>query len=419
MPGYTVETYSAIAERALEKREALFEQRKAIVANKDIPSDQRRAKIEVIDAEMDALAAEAREAVETAEQVRAGQDQAQRGARLAAATRVPGGSTDYRGGARIEARHNEPLPTGASFSDLTDKPADFRDFGKAARALVYGNPSEFRAAGEGTDSAGGFLVAPRYAATVLDLMRPATQVVNAGATVVPLDSDNVTIAKVVGDPSPQWRSENAAIAESDITFGGVNFRAKALSVVVKASWELIEDAENFGAVLAQSLANAFAVKLDNAALYGSGTDPEVNGLINQVTNTATYPSTGLTDYDPLIAAVQSVRMSNFVPTASIMSEANYGALAAAKDANNAYLTPPAYLADVPNLPTTAIDDQGDGAIFTGDFRNLYIGVRTSFEIKVLNERYADTGQVGFVGWLRADVQNARSEAFCLSTPSTS
>jgi len=186
--------------------------------------------------------------------------------------------------------------------------------------------------------------------------------------------------------------------------------------LVKASWELIEDSENFGQVLAQSLAAKFAVTLDYAALYGSGEDPEPNGLVNQVTNTADYAAP-LADYDPLIAAVQSVRMSNFVPTASIMSEAAYGALAGAKDGNDAYLTPPTYLAQVPNLPTTAIDNQGDGAIFTGDFRNLYIGVRTSFELKVLNERFADTGEVGFIGWLRADVQNARSDAFCLSTPS--
>lgn len=390
----------------------------AMASDQSLRSDEKRAGLAVLSREKKAAEDELRGVEDAIRDREAGADQEARGAALAAATRLPDRLADgeRRTATRVEVRHNNPLPKGASFADLTDKPADFREFGNAARALVYGDRSEFRAAGEGTNSAGGFLVAPRYAATVLDLMRPATQVVNAGATVVPLDSDDVTIAKVVGDPTPAWRTENSAISESDLTFGSVHFTARSLAVLVKASFELIEDAANFGEVLAQSLAAKFAVTLDNAALYGSGDDPEPNGLVNQITNTATYPSTGLADYDPLIAAVQSVRMSNFVPTASIMSEANYAALASAKDSNKQYLTPPAYLADVPNLPTTAIDTEGDGAIFTGDFRNLYVGVRTEFQIKPLLERFADQGQVGFIGWLRADIQNARGEAFCLSTP---
>jgi predicted phage gp36 major capsid-like protein len=30
-----------------------------------------------------------------------------------------------------------------------------------------------------------------------------------------------------------------------------------------------------------------------------------------------------------------------------------------------------------------------------------VGIRTSLQITVLSERYADTGQVGFLAWFRA------------------
>lgn len=43
------------------------------------------------------------------------------------------------------------------------------------------------------------------------------------------------------------------------------------------------------------------------------------------------------------------------------------------------------------------------SILLGDFSQVYVGMRTSLQISILNERYADAGQIGFVSWLRADV----------------
>jgi HK97 family phage major capsid protein len=402
-----------------EQRDGITTQIEGTREDRQMLGDQRAAVLKTLIAQrstLDEQIAEAEAVAEAERRAAAGKDQAERSEALAAATRLPNaGDSERRTATRVEVRHNEPLPKGATFADLTDTPADFREFGNAMRALAYGDPRELRAA-EGTDSAGGFLVAPKYAAGVLDLARAATQVANAGATVVPLDSNDVTLAKVTGDPTPAWRTESSVISSSDIEFGAVHFDAKALAVVVKASWELIEDAENFGQVLAQSLASAFAVTLDHAALYGSGTDPEPLGLKGQATSTGTYPAAGIGSYDPLINAVASVRTANYAPTATILGEGMLADLALLKDGNNNYMAPPAYLANVPNLATTAIDTEGTGEIFTGAWANLMLGIRTAFEVKVLNERFADTGEVGFVGWLRADVQVARSDAFAIWTP---
>ena len=52
-------------------------------------------------------------------------------------------------------------------------------------------------------------------------------------------------------------------------------------------------------------------------------------------------------------------------------------------------------------------------IFVGDWSQLLIGMRTQLQITMLTERYADTGEIGLVAWLRADVATAHDGAFAI------
>ncbi|GAB6987889.1 phage major capsid protein [Nocardioides pyridinolyticus] len=406
--------FRSMAEAALDRRAALHETYRSIRAKHDAAKDAgksdaakaHRDHLDALEADMDDLAAEARQYVEQAEAEQnraAGKDHAERSHVLRAATR-----TESR---NAEVRANEPLPEGRSFADLTAKPASLREFGEYARSLAYGE----KRMSEDDPTQGGYLVPPRYAAAVLDLARNATRVIEAGATVVPMDSNDVTVAKVVGDPEPDWRNEKQAIASGDLGLGALNLKAKSLAVLVKAPFELVEDAANLGDVLGNSLAGAFGVKLDHTSLYGSGVDPEPAGLITEALNTSTYPLAGLSSWDEIIAAVADVRGRNFDPRAALMSEDNLAALSTLRaTADGQYLTPPQYVENVRRMSSGNMGSE----IAVGDFRNLYIGIRTSFEIKVLNERFADTGEIGFIGWLRADVQQARPGAFHVISQAT-
>ncbi len=51
------------------------------------------------------------------------------------------------------------------------------------------------------------------------------------------------------------------------------------------------------------------------------------------------------------------------------------------------------------------------AALVADWPKLHIGLRTTFRILLLCERFMDSGEIGFIGWARADVAIARSEAF--------
>ena len=194
--------------------------------------------------------------------------------------------------------------------------------------------------------------------------------------------------------------------------------------MVKASFELVEDAQNFGSTLAHSLAGAFAVKVDSAALYGSGVAPEPLG-IKGTPGVAVTPlganGAALANYDPIIAAVRDVRAANFTPGAAIMAERTSAKIGGFKDSAGQYVGAPPYLDGVTfrasgNVPTNlAVGTSGAvcSDVFVGDWPQAFIGVRTAFRLRVLNEKYADTGEVGFLAWLRADVQVARTAAFAV------
>ncbi len=55
-------------------------------------------------------------------------------------------------------------------------------------------------------------------------------------------------------------------------------------------------------------------------------------------------------------------------------------------------------------------------IFTGQWDQLMVGMRTDFNLRLLSERYlADNLQYAFLAYLRADVQLAQPAAFVVDT----
>ncbi len=89
-----------------------------------------------------------------------------------------------------------------------------------------------------------------------------------------------------------------------------------------------------------------------------------------------------------------------------------------KDTTNQPLRPPPVLDGLPFLDTTQIPTnltQGTSSLasdaWVADWSQLIIGVRTELQIIPLNERYADTGSLGFLAWWRGDFAVARPAAF--------
>ncbi len=117
-----------------------------------------------------------------------------------------------------------------------------------------------------------------------------------------------------------------------------------------------------------------------------------------------------------------VRGNGFDPSAHIQAPRTSTSLSKLREATtSAYLSPPPNMLpmlttkSVPvNLTTGASTDTSE--IYTGDWSNLLIGIRTSFTLRFLSERYiADTLSYAYLAYLRADVALAQPSAFVVDT----
>lgn len=300
--------------------------------------------------------------------------------------------------------------------------------GRYIKALISGDwsqaPAELKAMGTATGGAGGYLVPRPLAAQVLDLARAKTRVMEAGATIVPMESSTLRVAKIAGDPSPAWHVENASdVQVEDATIGAVEFTARTLPIIVKISRELVEDGQGVDAAISMSLAGAFALELDRVALFGSGTAPEPRGLANTPGLSTIVQGTGngakLTSYAPLVAAIGDVWSRNFEPTAGILSPRELTTLAQLITADGQPAQPPPVVDKLPWLMTNQVPTSqtvgtstNASSIFVGDWSKLLIGVRSTFQIELLKEKYVDSWSYAFSASLRADIQVADIGAFC-------
>lgn len=277
---------------------------------------------------------------------------------------------------------------------------------------------------ESIGTEGGFLTPVGVSTEILDLARAASVMTRAGALVRPIDVSQQNYPRLSQDPTASWVAEAATIPESLMQFEAVQHLIHKLATIVKITPELLEDSVGVDQFVRNALAQSFALALDAAGLRGDGVN-KPNGIrdwsgvsiVSMGTNGATP-----TSFDQLVDSVVAVRGSNFEPAALIAAPRTFGTYAKLKDTTNQPLTPPDDVASLRRLSTTSIPTtltQGSSTdtseAYVADFSNYVFSVRVGFEIQVLQERYADQGQVGLLARLRADGSPVRDAAFAVVT----
>ncbi|MBS3961939.1 MAG: phage major capsid protein [Sandarakinorhabdus sp.] len=310
-----------------------------------------------------------------------------------------------------------------SFAPADESGANDLGLSGFMRAMVYGPQSdlELRVLGGAAIGTGGAFVPSPLAASMIDLMRANTVAIRAGAMTVPMTSATLAIARQTADPTAAWRAENAAIAESDPVFDRVNMSAKSLAVRFNVSRELLEDGQNTDAACRNILAQALAAALDRAVLIGAGTATEplgIRGTAGIQSVSMGVNGLALTGWGPVLDAVRQLELANAgTVSAMLMSPRTARQINGFADTTGQWLQAPPRVASVPSYSTTSLplnEVQGTStdcsSIFLGDFSEVLIGMRTELQISVLQERFAELGQIGFIAWLRADVALARPAA---------
>lgn len=291
-----------------------------------------------------------------------------------------------------------------------------------------------------TTSSGSAVVPTEWVGDIIDRARNMAAVLRAGARIVPMDSKQVQVGRLTGDPTAAFRAEGSTINASDPTFDNVTLDAKTMSALVVGSMEWFQDSPNSREVVAMAIAKAIALQLDLVGLYGSitagagtinlPTPPNPRGVLGALN--AVLPAnvlgsaaangttqTTLTYWNEVLDTIFTVRDRNEEPTAGIWASKLARQYAKAYDSTGQPLAVPAEVDKLAWYTTNQVPSYTQGTmttatdLFVGDWSQLLIGQRLNLTIQALTERYAENGQIGILAHWRGDVQVARAGAFAV------
>lgn len=317
--------------------------------------------------------------------------------------------------------------------------------GKCLRGIVTGRwdhaEAERVAMTEGTLGSGGYLLPSPLSSQIIDRVRNQAQVIRAGAITVPMDAATLAIARVTGDPTAAWHSENGTLTSSEPTFDRVTFNAQTLASLATMSVELFEDVANLDSLVTNIIGKVLALELDRACLLGTGVAPQPKGIANQtgvVIDNTTFTTngnvisasapTGAVAWDWLSKQISALWSVNENPTAVIYAPRTAGELDLLRATTGQVLPPPGSVANIQRLFTNQVpinQTQGTSndcsSAFVGDLTAAMVGMRRDVVVEV--SRFANVGAtslfstlgVGIRAYLRADFQVARPGAFRVVT----
>lgn len=282
-----------------------------------------------------------------------------------------------------------------------------------AMRTKYPNTAIVNALQVGTDTEGGFLVPDEFEHTLIQRLEEEN-FFRRIATVIQTNSGDRKIPIVASKGTASWIDEEGLYPESDDAFGQITLSAYKLGTLIKVSEELLNDsAFNLENYIATEFGRRIGSKEEESFFIGdavgkpTGILAETGGAEIGVTAAS---STAITA-DEIIDLYYSLRVPYRKNAIWIMNDATVSAIRKLKDGQGQYLWEPSMVAGTPNkilgcevitspyVPTAAA---GAKTVAFGDFSYYWIGDRQGRTFKRLNELYATTGQVGFLGNQRVD-----------------
>lgn len=316
----------------------------------------------------------------------------------------------------LKAPTSEPLtskPDGAKMEMKTGRASDEykKNFWNALRSK-YPLPSVTNALQVGTDSEGGYLVPDEFERTLIEALEEEN-IFRRIATVIHSNSGDRKIPVVASKGTAGWIDEEGLYPESDDSFGQLSLGAYKLGTMIKISEELLNDsAFDMEGYITREFARRIGTKEEEAFFKGDGTGKPLGLLADTGGADIGVTTTGASiTADDVIDLYYSLRVPYRKKAKWIMNDSTVSALRKLKDQNGQYLWQPSLVAGTPNtilgcevisspfMPSIAA---GAKAIAFGDYSYYWIADRQGRTFKRLNELFATTGQVGFLGAQRVD-----------------
>lgn len=324
------------------------------------------------------------------------------------------------------------------FKSAADVEKGFR-VGQFVKATMFGNDeaatwcrehgvSLQKAQGEGVNSAGGVLV-PEEMMNAIIVLRETFGVFRKECRVVPMSRDTLNWPRRTSGLTAFFVGENQALTESQVGFDNVNLTAKKLATLTKLSTEIAEDAVvNIADFVVNELAYAFASKEDDCGFNGDGTSTfggmrgitalAIDGNHNAGKYTAAAGHNTFATLDAVdITGTMGLLPQYALPNAKFyISQTGFATcferLIATAGGNRIdtldgsivyrYLGFPIVISQKLPLATSTLS--GKAMLFFGDLTlAAAMGERRGVTIRRLDERFADSDQIGIMGTERFDI----------------
>lgn len=265
----------------------------------------------------------------------------------------------------------------------------------------------------GDDTEGGYLVPDEFERTLIQTLEEEN-IFRKLAKIIQTSSGDKKIPVVVTKGTASWLDEGEEYEESDSVFGQTSIGAYKLGTMIKVSDELLNDSIfNIESYISTEFARRIGAKEEEAFLIGDGVG-KPTGLFNATGGAElgiTAGSATTITADEIIDLVYSLKAPYRKNASFIMNDATIKAIRKLKDGQGQYLWQPSLTAGTPdtllNRPvyTSAyapIIEAGAKTIAFGDFGYYWIADRQGRSFQRLNELFATSGQVGFLGSQRVD-----------------
>jgi HK97 family phage major capsid protein len=252
----------------------------------------------------------------------------------------------------------------------------------------------------------------------IDVLRNASSVMAAGATMLNGLSGDVKIPKKLSAANANWiSSEGGSAAESEMTVGSVSLTPKSLGAYTDVTRQLlIQSSLSVENLIRDDLVQALGLAIDKAALEGTGTGGQPTGILNTTgINTTTFAAANPT-FAEMVAMETAIAEDNALANAMsyIMPASMYGALKTTEKASGTAQFVVEQGGTVNGYRTIVSNQATAGNAYFGNFSDLLVGMFGGLDITVDPYTHSTSGTVRVVALQSVDTAVRHAQSFCVS-----
>lgn len=292
-----------------------------------------------------------------------------------------------------------------------------KKYERSSNGIVIPNEVLRRDLVVGTPTAGGDLVDDvLLAGSFIDLLRNRLSIAQAGCTMLTGLQGNVSIPRQTSAATAYWVGENASPTESQQAIDQVNMTPKTVGAYVDYSRRLLlQSSVDVEGMVRNDLARVIALEIDRAAIYGTGSSNQPQGLTN-VSGIGSQTLTGVGTFEELIGMETDVAAANADAGAMryIVNATTRGGLKfAKKDSGSGEFV----FADneINGYPVIVSNQLASNDALFGDFSQFVMGMWSGLDLTVDPYAGATAGTVRVIALQDVDFGVKQPSAFCLGT----